>query len=61
MSYSFRSYTSNETGKEVGDQQLTPDVIVSWEGGRGAFLPNFEESLFLALNYIWGPTLFQMY
>ena len=39
MSYSFRGYTSNETGK-VGDQQLTPDVTVSW--GGGAFLPNFQ-------------------
>ena len=32
MSYSFRTYTSNETCK-VGDQQLTPDVTVSWRGG----------------------------
>ena len=32
MSYSFRSHTSNETGK-VGDQQLTPDVTVSSGGG----------------------------
>ena len=52
MSYSFRSYTSNETCKEVGDQQLTPDVTVSW--GGGTFLPNFQESLFLALNYTLG-------
>ena len=41
MSYSFRSYTSNETGK-VGDHQLTLDVTVSWVSGGGAFLPNFQ-------------------
>ena len=33
-------------------QQLTLDVTAC--GGGGAFLPNFEESLFLALNYTLG-------